>query len=230
MNSAICLNDGCKNALTETQVKQGGQYCCLTCANRHNRDRVAKTLHCSSLEKYEQEPKLCKFCKKKLEYSKRRNNFCDHSCAAAFNNCGVRRRGLPPGKCLNCGKKLTASRYKCCSHKCSNTYRRKCFIERWLEGKEKGYNGGRKSGERLKSVIKDWLYETRGTACEKCQWDGHHPVTGNPCTQINHIDGNARNNRPENLEVICPNCHSLTDNFGALNKGNGRKGRYKSTE
>ena len=27
----------------------------------------------------------------------------------------------------------------------------------------------------------------------------------------------------ENLKILCPNCHSLTPTFGALNKGNGRE-------
>jgi len=41
--------------------------------------------------------------------------------------------------------------------------------------------------------------------------------------QINHINGNTLDNRRENLEFVCPNCHSQTDNFGIknakLNKG-----------
>jgi hypothetical protein len=27
---------------------------------------------------------------------------------------------------------------------------------------------------------------------------------------------------------LCPNCHSLTPTYGFLNKGNGRKKRYKT--
>jgi hypothetical protein len=30
-------------------------------------------------------PKLCKFCSAPIAYENRRNDFCDHSCAAAFN-------------------------------------------------------------------------------------------------------------------------------------------------
>ena len=30
-----------------------------------------------------------------------------------------------------------------------------------------------------------------------------------------HIDGN---NEESNLQLLCPNCHSLTPTFGALNK------------
>ena len=52
--------------------------------------------------------------------------------------------------------------------------------------------------------------------------------TGNTILQIHHIDGNSKNNSPDNLQVICPNCHAKTENYMALNKGNsGRDKRYK---
>lgn len=35
--------------------------------------------------------------------------------------------------------------------------------------------------------------------------------------QVDHIDGDKRNNRPENLRFLCPNCHSQTENFGIKN-------------
>ena len=44
---------------------------------------------------------------------------------------------------------------------------------------------------------------------------------------MEHIDGNSENNNIENLELLCPNCHSLTPTFGALNKGKGRKNRKR---
>ena len=58
---------------------------------------------------------------------------------------------------------------------------------------------------------------------EKCGWSKVNTSTGKIPLTVNHIDGNHRNNRPENLELICPSCHSLTPNYGALNKGNGRR-------
>ena len=45
--------------------------------------------------------------------------------------------------------------------------------------------------------------------------------------EVEHIDGNYLNNSEENLDLICPNCHSLTATYKGANKGKGRKERNK---
>ena len=82
-------------------------------------------------------------------------------------------------------------------------------------------------------VVRIYLIEQHGKEeCWKCGWDEVHPVTGKVPLELNHIDGDWRNGTLENLEVICPNCHSLTPNFRALNRrladrGPGAKGQRK---
>ena len=47
--------------------------------------------------------------------------------------------------------------------------------------------------------------------CEICglrEWNGKELMF-----QIHHIDGNHRNHVIENLQLLCPNCHSQTDNY-----------------
>jgi hypothetical protein len=34
---------------------------------------------------------------------------------------------------------------------------------------------------------------------------------------LHHINGDRFDNRVENLELLCPNCHSQTDTFGGRN-------------
>ena len=46
--------------------------------------------------------------------------------------------------------------------------------------------------------------------------------------ELEHIDGDWSNTRLENLTLLCPNCHSLTATFKALNRGRGRLGRHDS--
>lgn len=57
-------------------------------------------------------------------------------------------------------------------------------------------------------------------SCEKCgisEWNG-----GKITLELHHKDGNHTNNRLENLEILCPNCHSQTENFRFKNKKHNR--------
>ena len=74
---------------------------------------------------------------------------------------------------------------------------------------------------------KKYLINKYGEKCMECGWCERNKKTGKIPIQLEHIDGHSENNRLDNLKLLCPNCHSLTETFGALNKGNGRKNRYK---
>lgn len=71
--------------------------------------------------------------------------------------------------------------------------------------------------------IKDFFRAIFGDKCQLCSWSHKNPVTNKVPLEMNHIDGNGFNNKLDNLQLICPNCHSLTPNFKALNKKSMRK-------
>ncbi len=73
--------------------------------------------------------------------------------------------------------------------------------------------------------LRHYLVAKYGEKCSRCGWAGRNPVTGRVTIEVEHIDGDWRNNRPENLTLLCPNCHSLTPTYKALNKGHGREAR-----
>lgn len=67
-----------------------------------------------------------------------------------------------------------------------------------------------KGGKLLQPLIK-----IRGRQCQCCKntkWLGL-PIN----LQVHHIDGNRRNNKLDNLQLLCLNCHSYTNNFGSKN-------------
>jgi 5-methylcytosine-specific restriction endonuclease McrA len=57
-----------------------------------------------------------------------------------------------------------------------------------------------------------------------------HPVTEKCPVEINHISGDSSDHSPGNLELLCPNCHSLTPTHGSLNNGNGRTHRKRNKD
>lgn len=53
--------------------------------------------------------------------------------------------------------------------------------------------------------------------CESCK---HDTWLGLPISiEVHHIDGDHKNNKIENLQLLCPNCHAQTDNYRGKNKG-----------
>jgi hypothetical protein len=59
--------------------------------------------------------------------------------------------------------------------------------------------------------------------CEKCnltEWMCQ-PIP----LELHHINGDSTDHSLINLEVLCSNCHSLTDTFKGKNKGSGKRRR-----
>ena len=44
--------------------------------------------------------------------------------------------------------------------------------------------------------------------CEECGWNKKAP-DGRLPLELDHINGDSKDNRIENLRILCPNCHSL---------------------
>jgi predicted nucleic acid-binding Zn ribbon protein len=169
---------------------------------------------------YYANPEYCQVCEGVIPFEKKNNPNCSMSCAATARNKGVRRHGNPGEvtNCLVCGNKTKPGK-KYCSQSCSGSSN-KFDIDAWLRGEITGNTALGCSG-----AIKKWLLNQCNHRCPKCGWGEVHPVTGEIPLEVNHIDGDSTNNSPENLEVLCPNCHSLTPNYRALNKKSSRTHR-----
>ena len=120
-------------------------------------------------------------------------------------------------KCPRCGNE-SRRRGLYCSVSCSGLHETDKKIQLWLEGKHDGVCG-KTSTVRW---IKRYLIEQRGEKCEMCGWGKRNTHTGKIPIELSHKDGNFKNNKIDNLELICPNCHSLTDSYKGANKKSGR--------
>lgn len=126
--------------------------------------------------------------------------------------------------CLNCGRKTTTRhQVKYCSNKCQANFQYETYIKAWKLNNRNGNKGI--LTRNISGYLKKYLINKGGESCSLCGWNKHNPMTGRVPVEVDHIDGNAENNREENLRIICPNCHALTPHFRNLNKGGGRKWR-----
>ncbi len=160
--------------------------------------------------------------------------FCSRSCSVTWHNRNNPKRHKKDGistsrdtPCPACGEMVSGQ----------STYHSKCWgparREGWIAKFEDGDPEIASRTYGVAQWAKDYLLEKHNRTCVLCGWGELHPVDGRPLVQVDHIDGNALNSQISNLNVICPNCHSMTASFGNRNRGNGRKRRrelYNSSE
>lgn len=105
-------------------------------------------------------------------------------------------------------------RYKERYKKCSAESKAKML---WNKGKHPETNFTYGGGGQHKIA----LTKERGHACEVCklsEWNGV-PIT----LELEHTDGDTKNNTRENLRLMCPNCHSQTPTWRRRKtSGNGK--------
>jgi len=75
-------------------------------------------------------------------------------------------------------------------------------------------NGRHENTYQLKNrLTREGLKEKRCENCLMDSWQGNLiPL------ELHHKDGDRKNNQISNLELLCPNCHALTDNYRGKNK------------
>ena len=123
---------------------------------------------------------------------------------------------------MNCGKEIPSTN-KYCDNKCQLDYQHKKWVEKWQCGEKDGMKGRYQVSDHIRRYLKDKY----GNKSAKCGWGEVNPYTHLIPLEVEHKDGNYRNNREDNLTLLCPNCHSLTPTYKGANKGNGREERKR---
>jgi len=159
--------------------------------------------------------KKCKECNKTLDNQK--NIFCDKSCAAKFNNRIHPKKSKKKRVCKNCGNVINKYQNIYCDINCYHEFEFKNkTIPRYYDGKIFENN-----------TIRRVLIYLFGAKCFECGCDdvwNEKPLT----LEVDHIDGNSDNCVPDNLRLLCPNCHSqqITNKGGINNKKETKRNKY----
>lgn len=62
-------------------------------------------------------------------------------------------------------------------------------------------------------LLKENIFEHKCSKCNLNEWL-NKPIP----LELHHKDGNNENNNLSNLELLCPNCHALTDTYRGKNQ------------
>jgi len=156
-------------------------------------------------EEYNLNPLKCLCCGKDIPffsgrlYDTTRKKFCNHSCAAIYNNRGRIKKVKTKKKSI-AEKKIETN---------------KDYLESMKTNAKRFYEP---------SIIKRVLVEEFGHKCMNCglsKWlDKDIPL------ELHHEDGDCKNNLITNLKLLCPNCHTFTDNYKSKNKKSTRNRKW----
>lgn len=175
---------------------------CACCGNNFKSLKSHEQIYCS---------RSCSAIINNQKFFKRKKiNFVDDS--GNFDKLKYDAYNENKPKCLVCGK---TTKDKFCSKKCESEYKREEIFKN-IENGDLSYTHRQ---------YKKYMINKFGEKCMECGWEERNPVTKNVPIELEHIDGNSDNNSLENLKLLCPNCHSLTPTYKALNVGNGRHSR-----
>ena len=191
--------------------------------------------------------KYCKQCGNIIT-SKWGKDFCCRSCAATYNNKqrdetvykkvseklkkdnSPKTEKIKPIKknvfekqCEVCGKIFTTKNKNArfCCNKCSALNAHLNAYNDFLQNNEKYCRGN----YTPKGFKQEFLNE-QDNKCAICGCKNEH--NGKPLTFVlDHIDGDASNNKRENLRLICPNCDSQLETFKSKNKNSKRRNYWK---
>lgn len=196
-----------RNCIWCGKITDNPKFCSLSCGakHQHSQPKVLKD-----------KTKRCPQCELEFQYKVTPlQRFCSRTCSATYNN---KLRGMK--QCLHCGNDYQGSGKRYCSRACMGAAKNKLVVDNWIDDPTSAT-----TEQGLAASIKRYLIEQAGNKCSLCGWGEINPVTGRSPLEVDHIDGDCYNNIPENLRVLCPNCHSLTPTYRALNKNSKRKYR-----
>lgn len=146
------------------------------------------SLSCKGKHETQQIEKECEVCGASFTHISARCNTAKY-CSRLCYHRSQHLNGTDIFTCKGCDeefRKSPSSNQSFCTRKCRSQYQH-TQINKTPEATRKKY-------------IKNGLMKE----CVRCGYDEHWHILA-----IHHIDRNPQNNKPENIEILCPICHSI---------------------
>lgn len=167
------------------------------------------------INKYLDNPKICKCCGKgiKIPLGKKvsqikRKSFCDRSCAATYNNKGLKRHGKDH-VCNDCGKSVSFGSKRC--KICFSKLQSSLFPNRTL-GEVRSKGNSKVAFSQIRLNARKILSEIGEQKCEYCGFDHFADACHiRPIKDFKDDDLMSTINDPSNLIWLCPNHHRMLD-------------------
>jgi 5-methylcytosine-specific restriction endonuclease McrA len=172
----------------------GSNIACAACQKEfyvpHNRKHTAKycSKQCAGVGQMSRGVKACEECGVEFEFISTRANtakYCSRKCYYK----SLKGKGSVKYTCRHCGEYFfdaPSRNRKYCSRSCINKSSKKTFKPKYT------------------TVRKAMISRDLIKSCNRCGYSEHPEILG-----VHHKDRNRKNNDISNLEVLCPNCHSL---------------------
>jgi len=220
----------CKQCGKEITSKWAKDFCCSSCATKYNNEHRDKSVYekvADALRKDKVVNKRhCIVCGKELGTHKIK--YCSTECKYEHykkeNKGNCHTVTIFTKTCENCGKKFETKNLmaRFCSNECSTSAAKEEKYKDFIENNEK-YCRGNYTPRRF---LREKFLIEQGGVCAICGCKPEH--NGKPLVFVlDHIDGDASNNKRENLRMICPNCDSQLDTFKSKNKNSTRRNYWK---
>jgi hypothetical protein len=160
---------------------------------------------------------FCENCGNSHDGSYASGRFCDEKCARAFSSKEKRQE-------INrkVSEKLKGRTFR---RVVSEPYRKR-MLETLAIGRENkiaNFNArvdalyhkdwNQLVSKHSKKIWKHFIVEEQNGKCLKCGTDSEDWMGQKLVLELDHIDGNKRNDERKNLRMLCPNCHSQTETY-----------------